>query len=656
MKNYESINFKNKLNLLKQTWVKRYALHPNQIRQLMLRAKLQSNDIRLLNGTVLTSYQMNDLLSHHQYKVGELVSTTTTSLEANKERLSYLLSQLNSTIFTRKGLDASISELEVQKRQHYSYVHHNKFVRAQDMHQDTFITSVVNNRFIQNSLNYIYDYGLSLPIKKSHLILVKDVMLNYSDTSIGDTVPISIDSPRNLIEGEIFNYKIRRLCKDERDQKIKRVPMKLGLDFFLYGSQRVNWIEIRSASPQSLTIDSIASIAANGEKTIFTSEVFVFKDRLIVQLEPIAANKIEIVFSSKSYTSLMDEDQKIYEDYDLSLLDIKLMYNVFNETGYYASKDIDMKFPVSFKLDCTVSNPQVVNLTIDYGDKFSLAANVGFVEAQLELYNDSTRVILPIPISRTSTQLLRLNNQHSKLQFLPDIYTSSKKYFCSYVDQNSFTTDITLYFNHGLEVGATFNQDAELFLGIERDNILTHKWDVIDEKTIRLYHGLASVVSFTGQSNPSAVFVVYDYKGFTVNQGYSSLVIGKDYRLSLDSGKTWYTAMPSYLDIKKTYETSTAGNCLIDILSKSIGSTYWVQYTIENEQQVLPNSLAIIKHDKIVLDSKLRLSNCKGNVRLILDSDKILPELSPVITQYELKVRSHENSRKALRKDTVTRK
>lgn len=656
MNNYENLSFKNKLNLVKQTWIKRYVTHPKQVKEFLLRAKLQTNKVVLINDAVLTSYQMNDLLGHHQYRIGELTSISSLLLENQKDRLSYLMSQLESTVSTRKSLDASIGELQVQKYRHYNYVHHNKFVRPQDLINKSFVTSMVSNRFIKDELNYIYDYGLSLPIKRSHPISMKEIALNYTSSSMGDTIPIQMDSPENLMDGKVFNYKIRRVVKDEKNQKVKRVAMKLALDFALHGSQRVNWIEIRSAAPQSLTIESIASISANGEKTQFISDALTFRDKIIIQLEPIAASKIEIIFSTKSYVSLSEVGELIYEEYDLSLLDVKFAYNVFNETGYFVSKDIEMKNPTSFKLDYLVSNPQILNLTIDYGDKFSLSEDLGFIEAQLELSNDSTRILLPMPINKISTQILKLNNQYSKLQFLPDIYAASKKYYCTSVDQDRFVTDITLSFNHGYETGTSFNQDAELFLGINNTSILTKRWEILGDKTIRLHHSLSTPSTISGQHMPGALFVVYDYKGFTINQGYLNLSIGDDYRLSLDAGKTWYTSMPSYSEVQKIYQTSIAGNCLIDIISKSVGSTYWTQYTIQNEQSVLPNGLAIIKHDKVVLDSKLQLHNCKGNVRLILDSDKILPELSPVITQYELKVRSHANSKKTIRKDTITRK
>lgn len=649
--------------------------------------------LRVQNRKTVPELRSGEVMNSHQYR--QFLRDAKFFVNMNNGQLTDLDREIRNTASRGFGilddiqkeaeaLSSLISEEEIKLLGNYDTVHFNAFVRQNDTGLDFtdkrwLVDFKTETSFLVNNIaEVIPGTGITLPLRDRVYVPIVDCVLVGEETDVGDSRhPVVYTDPRNVfLQDKIWRYVIIRQEHDKTSRKFNHSPSYATLQLELPNLQLVNYINLKPLSQRGLVIEELSFVNEVGE----TVSLDVFKVNLetnqILLFEPVRTRYLRVklrahapltkteynvvdwtrkevndILRGAGWSQLLPETQDLIQGrvFDFSIESISTGLNIYEPLGIYRSRAVDIKHPVGVSISersaaITVSNEQRA-----YGVDFALPDGVVLNEYYLgvRLRHPGGRVamndLVPIPDSYpVQREFMPLIGAESKAKLFPDLLWNLDKWKVKTItwgtDLVNPSVIVTTTEPHGFERG----DDIAILGGA--DFVLNGEHRVFTANETQFEVQVSEFLN-SQLVDESTVPRIITYRldiqedPVVVNLENDTLVIGEDYKVSLDGGSTWYDDWPRGDGFITARTDPQAGNFRIKLRNPQYDRLYWIQYRPLKNQFLSKDRLVKLKNGRIIFDPELRETSGHINTVIVSRADSSNPQITPVVLFYALKVR-----------------
>lgn len=584
-----------------------------------------------------------------------------------------------------RGIGAYVTEEEIKRNQHWSFVHHNEFVRREDLglgadDQRLMVDYKTGGTFLPEHIVRVQPgSGAMLPLTHRQQVPVVDIQLVGEKTDVGDSrQPLISNDPRNiLIPDKLFRHVIVRREHDSSGRRYKRSSSRCTLLLELAGQQLFNHLQVSPASHVPMQVSRISYLNEAAELVDLEFEALDLQGVLHLFIEPIRARYLEVelrvhaavtkdrintraqlakvlnrYIQGLDWHSRLPEDQEELDGrvLDFSIRDLQVGLNTYSGVGIFRSQDQRVPGIRSVSTSLAVDFINVSEDSMDYSTSLGADQYDALVETYLGLkcVDKQKNVVfdglVPMPDGRElQREYLVFSGNEARAKLFPDmLYTLRKREITSTEgDTNPFML-ITTEHRHGIDEGERFT-----ILGpVGHALVGVHRAVSVTARTIRIEvqdWGLRYRV--TPNTYPRLYVHKYYEEGegtpaFTITSGDQELQVGEDFRYSLDGGRTYYDTFVPTRQLMEDLLQPTAGDFKIKLAATDLTTPYIVQYRVAADQDLGMGSKGKVRGGVLVLDPALADTVSTVNTVIVIRAGTNNPLLSPLLNSYNLKIRT----------------
>lgn len=631
-----------------------------------------NKELKFDSGMILTSNTEKEYLESKLFEIDFLnssISLLDETITNNRDEIQHRsLSGINEV----KQIESNLQEEELKVNENYNYVFYNAFVRPKDypLLNKSFADYKTSVSYTSKDLLHMrYGAGLSLPIENRSIIDINDIFIDVENTDVGDYgKPLHNTSINSLKEHKRFNWIVG--LEEITQQGLRRKHSngcRLVLNVYFQRPQMVNFFSLTSGSIQKYTIESLSYVNEANElvnlnlnaeihgtenwflEPFLSKHIIIsLKQKIPISVEVIKENSLyedskQKILEGMLYEETENTNSKVMKIYDLSIEDISFEYVLFKETGYFCSQPLNVESLSSVSLSLNETAIQLSSTLESYGLKYILPDKTVFSESYLivEGNDNKNKYSFTFPVPKKGREIVEKVLPSSGIgivSFAPDYYYLNNKFLIEEANYNG--SYVTLTINHSFSIGQTFYTPMEVYYEENNEdlNFLTEEWSIVSDNQIVCLRKDAS--SFTGSvtenATPKGLFLSSTKENFELYEEDSLLELGLDYQISFDMGKTWLSEIPKYNDFVQYKFNSFK----IKLKSFNPNQLYWTKYWRRNNLYLDDKKYFKLVNDYIILSKDIDFKNTNLYVQLILRADSIAPNISPVINNYFLKVRT----------------
>lgn len=642
-------------------------------------------------GVVLFSNQQRTFAKDAKFFVNWHNLAATELSKMNRRAIKQAKGRLDDIAKEISALSSDVTELEIAKRQHYDSVVHNQFARHKDWPLEYAdprwaVDYKTNITFLEEDLVHILpNSGITLPINNQTHIPMVDVQLVGEKTDFGDSAaPILSSDPRSLMVGDIFRHVIVRREHDSTSRVFGYTPSYCTLLFELAGKQQFNHIRIVPAAHTPLNIETVSYLNDNSDLVSLQFETIELYDGIHILCEPVRTRYLEIQLRqftplTKDFVTIENLTTKEFSKfvnglgwstpieiasesiegrvYDFSVSSVDVFLNNYNSSGLFRSKDLKLDGVRSLSMRTGIDYITVSDGSTEYTKNINPLAYQSLVEnyVGLKIVDDHKHVLvnelIPLPDSLTEQkEYLAPFGSEAKVKLFPDIL----------FDLDSVIIDhVTKIASRLIRIVTTeplnLKVDDEFLIYGPPNSVLSGIWtvdSVINDHVIqvRVTTPAADYVIET-EDLPHHYIFSYPLDGsdvrqtpITLMQDDKELSIGNDFLYSLDGGSTWLNSFRPYPGTVLAINSAESGKFMIQLARPNLGSAYTINYKILPTQSLGHTGLVKLSNNTVVVDPKLKSGSATINAVLVIRSGTASPNITPVVTHYNLKVRLYNGS------------
>jgi hypothetical protein len=646
------------------------------LNQEYLRNSFTNFKLPVTSGGVINSYSVTDFLKDEKFYVNYLNSTTSLinkEIANAKSESDQTLSKMELQVL---ALASELTEAEIKLEESAKTVHFNNFSRNIDLGliNSSWALDYKTDLKFTDSNNAVPKRGLgiTLPVKNYQKVHIKNVQLISELTDYGDSSkPLISSNPNNMIEGkELFSHVILRKDNDATSRKYARTKSTVGLLVNFSFAQSINCLKLNPVAQDGVFIESISYFNEVNEEIFLTSYNLIASNAVQLLFEPVRAVAFKLVLSQYTpidrstysiknigrhqlnellaglgFTTQVDlkEENLSGRLYDFSLRKIEFGLTIYEALGVFVSKPIKISNPLSLSLVSEINNIQISTLS-NSTQTFNLPTDTNFVEHYLGLSlfsknkNTEVRELVPVPDNWNSqTEIILINNTSSKLKLMPNLLSGTELFTVNNTSAGaSNSVIVSLNRPHNIPTGTS--KIVEFLC--KRNSALKGRFTVRRfSDTELIFYPLDSALNYVVLKSDlpkTKLLIAGNDAPIEVYRNSDLLQIGKDYQISFDNERTFY----SYFPYSEYYyqENLFAGNFRIKLKSPQLDKKYYVNYEIAANQLLTKTGLVKLKNGRIVFDSKL--SDTSGNIHtvIVIRSDSSNNLVSPVVANYTLRI------------------
>ena len=635
-------------------------------------------------GGVLDSHESREYLRDIKFFIsaenGQL-SQLESQIENSSQSMFGLLADIQHEA---DGLNSLISEEEIKLLGNYDRVHFNSFVRQIDMglsaEEPEWMYDYKTELPFQdhNVSTVLRGTGVVLPIRERVAVPIIDVVLVGEETDVGDSRwPIMTTDPRNVfLPNKVFRHVIIRKEHDSTSRKFNYTPSYCTVQLELAGMQLINFLVINPVGHRSLKVEQVQTVNESGEEVeIEVNELEVETNKLLL-FEPVRTRYLKIKFRAFApvskmkydvtdwkakelndilrgvgWTYLLPEHSEGIEGrvFDFSLESLHTGLFVFEPTGIFRSKPVPINKPIGLDLSSNSSAVRITDTQRAYGSTFTLpeglVLNEHYIGLELKDTSGNTRSkdLIPVPDTYpTQREFLPLIGGVGRVKLFPNMLWDLEKFrIISAIHQSPdsnprvrFDTDIP----HGLAVGDSIGMLGSTEYPLNGVHIVDQ---VVNDAAFRI---LVTSNTSTQLLDENTLPRLYGYitgsqgDPLVVYKGNIPLILGTDYKISLDGGGTYISRYrgSEYLN---ALTDPHAGNFRIKFLNPDYSAVYWIEYRVLKDQFLSKDNGVRLRNGRVVFSRVL--SRTSGTVSSVIVTRTEGPNqhLTPIVLFYALKVR-----------------
>ena len=412
---------------------------------------------------------------------------------------------------------------------------------------------------------------LKLPFFSRKKVSAKEIFLLEEKSFLGDlNGPLYSGDIRYLEDEEnVFDYVVfqRLLFESNVQRKVKPVSITVLFDFI--GNEKINEINIKTASIFDLDIEKVTY--NKDESNIVSFVVNKGAEGINLFFEPIKVKSLEITFKQNKYLDLQNlrkepEINKVLREsllrysseealtqqgvvFDLSLKQVSFFYNMYRKKGNYIdTEEIKVNKPISFELtNSYLKNNDYVfvesylHLHL-FGEENIAALNSKSLSNKQDFYkNLRLNKKIPMPSSnKEEREMLVIRNKKAFLRFEPEanpiIYINNEA-------SDAFSIE---------RMQITFNTE------IKKTDIVYAKYKIKNnsyiEENIRVNNGKIILEESLRESSGYAIPVIIMRSGITANDDTDII---SSYTLKVQESPS---AITGNLEVSKNVESYSRSN------------------------------------------------------------------------------------------------
>lgn len=581
---------------------------------------------------------------------------------------------LDEADYKLASLAIDITEAEQATFGGYDLVHYNTFLREQDQPSNNLGHDPKTNLQVMPShMIMATPGGITLPIRQTVEVACADIVVE--DTRSQNEYLLEWSDPLNLINtNRTFRYVMFRSEFGSTGNIHAGANATLVMELTLVIPQLINSLECDVVAASAVELTSITYINESGETETLTTTALQVGSKLHIDFAPIKAKHLWLTFTQITpvcKTSISTKDTHLsalnetlsnngfklqYENpgetlagwvYDFSMRGLKLMTVDYTELGYWESVPLLVQKLLSFQFSSNTVLQMSARLDAPFGNANAPQTDIDWY-MRINLHNKDGKTafsgLLPLPDDGSQQELFSGQTKDMVLKLFPELYSSVISY--NIVSTVVSGTDVTITTSavHGFTIG----NDISFWGPANSDLNGTWRVSSVPTPTSFVINGMIGTTIpsswnpvLDGTERPVTICwnEAVQNAVLTVKQDGTTLVLGTDYQISLDSGSTWLDTMNR--DGSQTWARmiNVAGTCIVRLMHPSTNYSYTVMYTAAQNQWLEPTKTFQLNNYGI---QSTRLQHLSGTLTTIgiLRRSSADQYVTPLCSWYAVRVRS----------------